>query len=187
MRFRLERRFGISIDDEEQIYLYVSPARVEWLVRERMANRKPAIVDVYEHGKLMQGALKSVAGLNTGWLSSMSFERTFPKEHRQELWDAFGAALRIRLPALELADSPHPRIPWYVSDYGKLTFWLLNHHPESFPIKRSGTPLLPLGTGRWLKDDEITVGIVEVICDCLGVKAIEVTPDSLLVDELGMA
>ncbi|MBI1311464.1 hypothetical protein GC176_09165 [bacterium] len=186
MRFRLERRFDISIDSEEQTYLYATPARIEWLVREKLADRQPAIIDPHAHGQWMLDALNSIPGRNTGWLSLMSFERTFPEEHRWRMWEAFGDALKIRLPALELKDSPCPRIPWHVSDFGKLTFWLLDHHPESFPIKRSGTPLISIGTGRWLKEDEITTGIVDVICECLGVKPIEVTPDTLLRDELGM-
>jgi len=182
----LEDRFAISFDDEEIIYLYMTPARIEWLVREKIAGRSPTIVDFEKQTQWILERLNSLPGGRTFWLQGWSLESAFPPGRRRELWDDFSQALGVRLPALELKNSARPRIPRYVSNIERLTFWMLDHHFETFPIKRQGTPLIPLGTGRWLEEDEVTAGIVEAICHCLGVKSVELTPDTLLRDELGM-
>lgn len=182
----LEDRFGVSFDDEESIYLFMTPARIEWLVREKLAGHNPAIVDFEKQVQWITDRLNSIPGGRTFWLQEWSLETAFPPKRRYRLWGELSDALGVKLPALELADSACPRIPRYVSTIERLAFWMLDHHFDSFPIKRPGTPLVPLGTGQWLKDDEVSTGIVESICHCLGVEPLEVTPDTLLRDELGM-
>ena len=183
--FRLERRFQIEIDSEEVVYLYLTPARVEWLVLEKLAGRQPAIVDVPALAGWIMDALKEVPNRSTGWMSTRDFERAFPPTRRGELWQAFGDQLGVDLPALELPDSECPKIPRYVSDYRNLAIWFLDHHPERCPIEREGTPIGRLGTGLW-QDQEVSAAVIEELCDALGVEPIEVTPDSLMADELGM-
>ncbi len=183
--FRLERRFEIEIDSEEVIYLYLTPARVEWLVLEKLAGRQPAIVDVPALMAWIMDVLKEVPGRRTGWMSSRTFERAFPPERRPELWRAFGDQLGVDLPPLELPDSDCPRIPRHVSDCRNLAFWFIDNHPDRCPIDREGTPLGRLGTGLW-QDQKVSAAIVEELCDALGIEPIEVTPDVLMVDELGM-
>lgn len=181
----LEDRFPISFDDDEVIYLYTTPARIEWLVIEKLAGRKPAVVDISALMGWILETLKSLPIRRKLWRSTWSFELAFPPEQRRDLWERFGNELGFQLPSLELASSAKPRIPHHVSDCWKLAVWVLDHHPDRCPLLRDGSPVARLGTGLWL-DDDVSTRVVEVICHCLGVKPVEITPDILLRDDLGM-
>ncbi len=182
LQHRLEKRFEITINSEEAIYLYLTPARVEWLVIEKLARRNPAVVAFQAISERIVDAVSSTSGRRRVW---WSFERAFPADRRCELWTQFGSTLGVVLPQLELAETSYPRIPRYVATATRLAIWLLDRHPELCPLERDGEPLTRLGTGSW-QDQKVSAAVIEELCDCLGVDKLEITPDSLLTDDLGM-
>lgn len=181
----LEDRFGIRIDDDEAIYLYLTPARIEWLVLEKLSGRQPAIVDWQRLLEWLTQTLKRLPGRRRLWTSTMSLNRAFPCRLRTSLWNEFGRELGVRLPSLELPDSDCPRIPYQVGDCWKLAVWMLDHYPDRCPRAREGSSIEPLGTGQW-RDERVSAEVIDVLCHCLGLTHDRITPDALLNDELGM-
>ena len=67
-----------------------------------------------------------------------------------------------------------------------LTYWIVEHHPERvewFPVSCERTGKMAT---HQFTEDEVWAILCECICRALGVKPEEITPDSRMVEDLGM-
>jgi hypothetical protein len=113
--------------------------------------------------------------------------RRFSPATRAANWQALEGALGLSLPELEQpADEEFPKIPRKCDSVISLTYWIVEHHPERvewFPVscERKGK----MATHQF-SEDEVWAILCECICGALGVKPEEVTPDSRMIEDLGM-
>jgi hypothetical protein len=119
--------------------------------------------------------------------SSLDLNRRFPPASRAANWQALEEALGITLPKLEdSVDGAAPRIPQRYSSIIALTYWIAEQYPERvehIPVNCERTGKM---ASRTWTEEEVWDILRECICDALGVKPEEVTPDARLVEDLGM-
>ena len=119
--------------------------------------------------------------------SSMDLNRRFSPANRATRWQALEEALGVSLPKLEdSADGEARRIPRQCDSLIALTYWIAEHYPERvewLPVSCERTGKLASHT--WT-EQEVWDILCECICDALGVKPEEVTPDARMVEDLGM-
>ncbi len=171
----LEDRFGITLDDAEFVYVYTTPGRIEWLVREKIAGRQPAVVDYEGIMRQIEAALAALPTHRTGWFRTWSFQKLFPVDRGAEFWSTVGNTLGVELPDFS-----------EFQDYGfgnaafPLAIRIVDQHPEWAPLKRDGAPVAALPSNDWL-DPELGLQVRDVICEVLSLDPAVVTPSSLMV------
>lgn len=132
-------------------------------------------------------ALDLVFRLEKRLTSSLDLNRRFPPATRAANWQALEEALGVTLPILEdSVDGGVPVIPQRYSSLIALTYWIA----EQFPERVERIPVSCERTGKMASrtwtDQEVWDVLRECICDALGVKPEEVTPDARMVEDLGM-
>ena len=187
LTFRLEKRLGIKISTAEgvagvfntagTIHRYLV-AKVQGESRQ-LPRIEPLFVEVSR-------AVNRI----TGWwrlTSSLDLNRRFSPATRAANWQALEGALGVSLPQLEHpAEDEFPKIPRQCDSVISLTYWIVEHHPERaewFPVNCERTGKM---AAHQFSEDEVWAILCECICDALGVKPEEVTPESRMVEDLGM-
>lgn len=186
LSFRLEKRFEISFDRDDLIYLFQSPRQVIRLVTARLSGEILPIPDVPAMFERITSAIQSVPDYRRRWFRH-TLEASFPKERRELNWSAFGDALGVTLPALPASESEVPELPRECSSHVRLTFWLMEHAPERVLWKRSPAECVgQTPVGHDWEPEQIQQAVVETIVDVLGVDIDEATLDADMVEALGM-
>jgi len=187
LTFRLEKRLGIKISWAEGIAVLFDTAGTihRYLVSKLRGGYRqvPRIEPLF---KEVADAVNRI----TGWwrlTSSLDLNRRFPPATRAANWQALEGALGISLPQLEQpADDEFPKIPRQCDSVISLTYWIVEHHPERvewFPVSCERTGKMAT---HQFREDEVWAILCECICDALGVKPEEITPESRMIEDLGM-
>jgi acyl carrier protein len=185
--FRLEKRLGITISRHEVIATFFDT--VGTIHRHLVAKLNGECLSVPNSESLVTEVAKAVNQIAGRWrlTSSLDLNRRFPPATRASNWQALEEALGITLPQLEdSADGVAPRIPQRYSSIIALTYWIAEQYPErveQIPVSCERTGKM---ASRTWTDEEVWDILRECICDALGVKPEEVTPDARLVEDLGM-
>ncbi len=187
LSFRLEKRLGITTSQPEAIATFFDT--VGTLHRYLVAKLNGECRSVPKMEPLFIELVKAVNQITGRWrlTSSLDLNRRFPPATRAAHWQALEEALGVTLPKLEdSGDGVAPRIPQRYSSTIALTYWIAEQYPERvemIPVscKRRGK----IASRNWT-DQEVWEILQECICDALGVKPEEVTPEARLVEDLGM-
>ncbi len=185
--FRLEKRLGITISRHEAVATVFDT--VGTFHRYLVAKLNGEYLSVPKMEPLFTEVVKAVNQITGRWrlTSSLDLNRRFPPATRAANWQALEEALGITLPKLEdSADGAAPRIPQRYSSVIALTYWIAEQYPkrvEQIPVSCERTGKM---ASRTWTDEEVWDILRECICDALGVKPEEVTPDARLVEDLGM-
>lgn len=187
LTFRLEKRLGIKISWAEAVAGVFNTAGTlhGYLVAKLQGEYRelPRIDPLFLE-------VSQAVNRITGWwrlTSSLDLNRRFSPTTRAANWHALEDALGLSLPELEqTADDKFPKIPRKCDSVISLTYWIVEHHPERvewFPAscERHGKM-----AAHQFSEDEVWAILCECICDALGVKPEEVTPDSRMIEDLGM-
>jgi acyl carrier protein len=185
--FRLEKRLGITISRHEAIAtLFDTVGTIQHFL---VAKLNGECRSVPSTESLFKEVVKAVNQITGRWrlTSSLDLNTRFPPATRAANWQALEEALGITLPKLEnSADGVAPTIPQRYSSIIALTYWIAEQYPErveQIPVNCERTGKMACRT--WT-DEEVWDILRECICDALGVKPEEVTPDARLVEDLGM-
>lgn len=173
----LEDRFGITIDDDETVYIYTTPGRIEWFVREKVAGRQPAVVDYEFIMRQIESALAALPTHRAGWFRTWKFQKLFPVDRRAEFWSTVGNSLGVELP-----DFSEFQNYGFGTGAFPLAIRIVDRHPEWAPLKRDGVPVAPLVSDDWL-DLDLGPQVRDVISGVLGLDSAVVTPSSLMVTD----
>ncbi len=185
--FRLEKRLGITISRHEAAATLFDT--VGTIHRFLVAKLNGECRSVPKMESLFTEVVKAVNQITGRWrlTSSLDLNRRFPPATRAANWRALEEALEITLPKLEdSADGAAPRISERYSSVIALTYWIAEQYPErveQIPVSCERTGKI---ASRTWTDEEVWDISRECICDALGVKPEEVTPDARLVEDLGM-
>ncbi len=187
LAFRLEKRFGITISRDEGIaVLFDTPGTIHRYLVAKLAGeyqRTPKIEPLLVQ---VSGAVNRISGrwkLTSQW----DLNKRFAPATRPANWRALEQALGISLPPLESSgDEAPPKVPRKCESLISLTNWIVEHYPERvewLPVgcERTGK----MGSHHWTKE-EIWDILCDCICDALGVKPKEVTPDARMIEDLGI-
>jgi acyl carrier protein len=187
LTFRLEKQLDIKISQAEGFAVLFDTAGTihRYLVSKLRGEYRqvPRIEPVF---KEVADAVNRITGR---WrlTSSLDLNRRFPPATRAENWQALEGALGFPLPQLEQpADDKVPKIPRQCDSVISLTYWIVEHHPERvewFPVSSERTGKTAT---HQFSEDEVWAILCECIGDALGVKPEEITPDSRMVEDLGM-
>jgi acyl carrier protein len=187
LTFRLEKQLGIKISRAEGIAVLFDTAGTihRYLVSKLQGEYRqvPRIEPVF---KEVADAVNRIKGW---WrlTSSLDLNRRFSPATRAANWRALEAALGLPLPDLEQpAGKEIPKIPRKCDSVISLTYWIVEHHPERvewFPVSCERTGKMAT---HQFSEGELWAILCECICDALGVKPEEITPDSRMVEDLGM-
>ncbi len=187
LTFRLEKRLGIRISQAEAIAGVFNTAGT--LHRYLVAKLRGEYQQVPRIEPVFKEVADAVNRITGPWrlTSSLDLNRRFSSSTRAENWQALEGALGISLPQLEQpADDEFPKIPRQCDSVISLTYWIVEHHPERaewFPVNCERTGKMAT---HQFSEDEVWVILCECICDALGVKPEEITPDSRMIEDLGM-
>jgi acyl carrier protein len=185
--FRLEKRLGITISRHEAVATVFDT--VGTFHRHLVAKLNGECRCVPKMEPLFTELVKAVNQISGRWrlTSSLDLNKRFPPATRAANWQALEEALGITLPQLEdSANDVAPRIPQRYSSVIALTYWIAEQYPERverIPVNCERTGKM---ASRAWTDEEVWDILQECICDALGVKPEEVTPDARLVEDLGM-
>lgn len=186
--FRLEKRFGFTIGrDEAQASCFNTVRDIHRYLIAKLRNEARTVPNLFGLITDVSLAVSNVTGRWRRLIPSTNLNTKFPPATRAAQWQALEAALQVALPQLEHPpDQAFPRVPRLVETDLALAYWIAEHYPErveQLPIdcRRTGE----MANHAWT-DEEIWDVLRECICDTLGVKPAEVTPDARLVDDLGM-
>ena len=187
LAFRLEKRFGVVITrDEAYAALFHT---VGHLQRNLVAKLNGKCRDVPRIEPLVMEIAEAVNRIAGRWKLTFSLDlnKRFPPATRAAKWEALETALRVSLPKLEESSDGEPaRIPPQCDSLIALTYWIAEHHPERVEwVAVSGERKGKMAAYTWT-EQEVWDILRECICDALGVKPEEVTPDARMVEDLGM-
>ncbi len=189
LQFRMEKRFGIRIDQDEYIY-FQTPGQITCLITEKLKGCSPAIPDYSATWQPIWKAIKSLPGYRRRWFwfPTVNLSNYIGTELRTESWEALNTALGVTLPPLEQpVGSGPPVIPDNISSFLSLMSWLVDHHPERVVWKREASRNQPpLNADQWT-DEAIWQAVKSAISDGLGVDEADVIPNARMVEDLGMA
>jgi acyl carrier protein len=186
--FRLEKRFGINIGRDEAMASWLQTAGdIHRYLIAKLRNEAGTVPNIFRLITEVSLSVNNVTGRWRRLIPSTNLNTKFPPATRPAQWQALEAALQVALPQLERTpDQTSPRVPPPVETELGLAYWIAEHYPErveQLPIdcRRTGE----MANHAWT-DDEIWDVLRECICDVLGVKPEEVTPDARMSEDLGM-
>lgn len=185
--FRLEKRFGITISrDEAQASCFHTVGDIHRYLISKLRNEVQHVPNIFRLITEVSLAVGNVTGRWRRLLPSTNLNTKFPPATRAAQWQALEAALQVALPQLERLPDQVPRVSRLVETDLALAYWIAEHYPErveQLPIdcRRTGE----MANHAWT-DEEIWDVLRECICDTLGVKPAEVTPDARMSEDLGM-
>ena len=186
--FRLEDRLGITISRHEAIASCFSTAGdIHRYLVAKLRGESGQVPRIDLLILEVSRAVRRIAGRWRWLIPSSNLNTKFPPASRAANWLALETALGVSLPPLEHpADQEFPRIPRQYESAFTLAHWIAEHHPERIewiPVscERKGK----MASHSWT-EEEIWDILRECICDALGVKPEEVTPDARMVEDLGM-
>jgi len=187
LTFRLEKQLGIKISQAEGIaVLFDTAGTIHRYLISKLQGEYQQVPRIEPLFKEVADAVNRI----TGWwrlTSSLDLNRRFSPATRAANWQALEDALGMSLPQLQQpADGEFPKTPRKCDSVISLTYWIVEHHPERvewFPVSCERTGKM---STHQFSEDEVWAILCECICDALGVKPEEITPDSRMVEDLGM-
>jgi len=185
--FRLEKRFGIDIPNDEGLaVMFATAGNIHRYLVAKLNGQYQEVPYLQPLWKEMSGAIARVRGR---WklTSIYDLNKCFTHQNRADNWKALGKELNVSLPDLEIRpDDPFPCIPRQCDSLTSLSYWIADNYPQRVEwLAVSCEPTGKTAVQLW-SDDEVWEILRECICDALGVKPENVTHDTRMVEDLGM-